>query len=126
MKKISFSREPKKASQINAERAEDIKMLAECLDLFNSMEADEDSTIGMAGWDKAQAAFSEWTIKLENPHFFLSEKQRGWLLGAHEKLFAAPQYENLVSSGRVPRGREVPTPAVLLNLPKKPPGRSSL
>ena len=30
---------------------------------------------------------------------------------------------NLVSSGRVPRGREVETPAVLRVLPLRPPGR---
>jgi hypothetical protein len=33
-------------------------------------------------------------------------------------------YQNLMSSGKAPRGREVPTPAVLLNKPLKPPGRS--
>jgi hypothetical protein len=37
-------------------------------------------------------------------------------LGADEAL-------NLVSSGLVPRGREVPVPEALRVLPKKPPGR---
>jgi hypothetical protein len=49
----------------------------------------------------------------------LTENQRVWLQRVRERV--VPQYENLVSNGLVPRGREVPTPAVLLNLPKKPP-----
>lgn len=51
----------------------------------------------------------------------LSEKQRSWVLreaGLSDTL-------DLFSSGKVPRGREVPTPDVLKseNLPKRPPGR---
>jgi hypothetical protein len=117
----------KKSSQLNAEREEDLRMVTECLDFFDSMRADEDSanSLAMATLDKAATAFEGWLPKLEeNPHYFLSEKQRGWLRGVYEKLFQAPVYENLVSSGKVPRGREVPTPIVLQNLPKKPPGRS--
>lgn len=53
----------------------------------------------------------------------LSEKQRSWLTGTYERICGVPQYENLVSSGKAPRGREVPTPPVLQNLPKKPPTR---
>lgn len=53
----------------------------------------------------------------------LSDKQRAWVRGVHERLFDEPKYENLVSGGRVPRGREVPTPAVLRDLPKRPPPR---
>ena len=52
-----------------------------------------------------------------------SEKQSTWIKNIHEKIVGAPQYENLVSSGKVPLGRPVETPAVLKNLPKKPPGR---
>ena len=51
----------------------------------------------------------------------LSAKQREWVTSVHERLI--PAYANLVSRGLVPRGREVPTPAVLQNLPKKPPPR---
>lgn len=53
--------------------------------------------------------------------FKLSEKQRAWVTSVYERL--VPQYSNLVSRGLVPRGREVPTPAVLKNLPKRPPKR---
>lgn len=49
----------------------------------------------------------------------LSAKQREWI---NDKL-GNPTYLNLVSSGKVSKGREVPTPAVLLNRPLKPPGR---
>lgn len=51
----------------------------------------------------------------------LSAKQRDWAAReAGEELTL-----NLVSSGKVPRGREVLTPDALKpeNLPKKPPGR---
>lgn len=51
----------------------------------------------------------------------LTEPRRSWLQRTLARI--APQYENLVSRGLVPRGREVPTPAVLQNLPKSPPGK---
>jgi hypothetical protein len=51
----------------------------------------------------------------------LTDKQRGWVTSVHERV--VPAYANLVSRGLVPRGREVSTPPVLLNLPKKPPKR---
>lgn len=54
----------------------------------------------------------------------LTERQRAWVKGIHARLFGEkPEYLNLVSSGRVPRGREVPTPEVLTRRPLKPPGR---
>ncbi len=57
--------------------------------------------------------------------FPLSDDQRSWVKSVYERLFDKPVYENLVSSGRAPRGREVPDPPVLQreNLPKKPPTR---
>lgn len=52
----------------------------------------------------------------------LTEKQRAWVRGVTSNVFDEPEYLNLVSAGKVPRGlREVETPAVLQNLPKKPP-----
>jgi hypothetical protein len=53
----------------------------------------------------------------------LSDKQRSWLRSTYERVCGEPTYENLASSGRLCRGREVPTPTVLQNLPKKPPTR---
>jgi hypothetical protein len=52
----------------------------------------------------------------------LSDKQRSWLTDTYERVVGAPRYENLVSSGKVPRGREVTVnvgPKVL-----RPPGRT--
>jgi hypothetical protein len=54
----------------------------------------------------------------------LSANQRGWARGVLDAH--APEYENLVSSGRVPRGREVEVPAALRDLPKRPPSRPKL
>ena len=49
----------------------------------------------------------------------LSSKQRAWI----KKATGVEDYKNLYSSGKVPRGREVPLPPALQNLPLKPPGR---
>ncbi len=47
------------------------------------------------------------------------ERAHAWAtIRTHE-----PEYENLVSSGKVKRGAEVPLPPALQNLPKKPPHR---
>lgn len=46
----------------------------------------------------------------------LTEQQAAW-------MFDEPEYLNLASSGKLCRGREVPTPKVLQNLPKEPPTR---
>ena len=51
----------------------------------------------------------------------MSLKQKQWAQKTLEKF--QPTYENLVSSGQVPRGKEVPLPEVLRNLPMRPPGR---
>jgi hypothetical protein len=53
----------------------------------------------------------------------LSDSQRKWLAEVHERICGVPTYENAWSAGKVPRGREVETPAVLRNLPKRPPPR---
>lgn len=56
---------------------------------------------------------------------YLTDRQRGWVRGVYEKLFDEPQYDNLWSSGKVPKGNygKTPTPEVLLKRPLKPPGR---
>jgi hypothetical protein len=53
----------------------------------------------------------------------LSDKQRNWLRVTHERVTGTPNYVNAFSAGRVPRGREVPTPEVLKHRPLKPPSR---
>lgn len=61
-------------------------------------------------------AYEQWS---------LTDRQRKWVRVALERF--EPQYENLVSAGAVPHGREVPTIEALRpeNLPKRPPGRKS-
>jgi len=68
-------------------------------------------------------AFIGMLVDLENGKWpLLTEKQRAWVRGVTEKVFDEPTYSNDWSSGKVPRGlREVETPAILRNLPKKPP-----
>ena len=73
--------------------------------------------------ENEREAFSDMADRLvENLHWKLLKKQREWAERVYERL--VPQYENLVSSGSVPRGREVPDPPALRHRPLKPPGRS--
>ena len=55
----------------------------------------------------------------------LSDNQRSWVWLVHERIGGDPEYENLIGSSKAPRGREVPAPPVLQNLPKKPPRKRS-
>lgn len=65
-------------------------------------------------------SFENMLEKLEeHPTWTLTQKQRTWA----QETVGKPVYENLMSSGRAPRGSEVPTPAVLQHRPLKPPGR---
>lgn len=63
--------------------------------------------------DAEMAAFADMLAKGQS----LSQKQRAWAESAARRVIP-------VSSGDVPRGRPVETPAVLRNLPKAPPGRT--
>jgi hypothetical protein len=54
----------------------------------------------------------------------LTQNQRSFV----EAMIAGQRYEREeapIPASAFPRGREVPTPEVLRNLPKRPPGRSS-
>jgi hypothetical protein len=53
----------------------------------------------------------------------LTDKQRSWV----KAVLDEPEYENLVSAGKVPMGKPIETPAILRpeNLPKRPPPRRS-
>ena len=53
----------------------------------------------------------------------LSSRQKAWIGDVVKRLDIVEPAANLVSRGLVPRGAEVETPYVLLNLPLKPPGR---
>jgi hypothetical protein len=52
----------------------------------------------------------------------LTEKQRAWAKKTLDRY--QPEYENLVSEGKVPRGKEVES--MVGSLPKKPPQRRSV
>lgn len=69
--------------------------------------------------DVETEAFAGMRFGLQLQFHELTDRQRTWVTSVYERI--VPQYANLVSRGLVPRGREVPTPAVLQNLPKKPP-----
>ncbi len=68
--------------------------------------------------DANREAFEDMLVQVEDG-YSLSAKQKKWALGLLDK----PTYENLISSGKAPRGREVPEPEVLKRRPLKPPGR---
>jgi hypothetical protein len=67
----------------------------------------------------ARAAFEEMAALGKD----LTAKQRGWAQAAlrGDRYEAEPEYENLVSSGRCPRGREVEL--MVKDKPLKPPSR---
>lgn len=101
-------------------RDDDIKQLKACLTWAETNEQRE----AELQWD---GAFASMLVQLESGRFQqLTEKQRLWVHGVHERLFDEPQYENAWSAGKVPRGSygKTPTPEVLKTLPKKPPKRA--
>lgn len=73
--------------------------------------------------DAVREAFEDMQHKVDR--FGLSSKQRAWARAilAGEKYEPEEECLNLWSSGKVPKGKDVPTPLVLQNLPKKPPQR---
>ena len=72
---------------------------------------------------EVREAFTEMLVQVKGDAFrfkMLTAKQYAWVIRELEHL--EPSYENLFSSGKVPRGAEVPTPKALQFLPKRPPG----
>ena len=66
--------------------------------------------------------FEKWLDELEDgERRMLSMRQRLWANDVIDR--DEPRTTNLVSSGLVPRGREVEPAPALRNLPLKPPGR---
>jgi hypothetical protein len=104
---------------IKEDRVDDQRMLREVADataLFDEDDARFD--------ERTRRAFSDFGRRLKlNPHASLTDAQRRWLRATHERLTGTPNYENAWSAGKVPTGRPVETPAVLRNLPLKPPPR---
>ncbi len=101
-----------------SQREDDLRMLATLLDEHveelseAEVEAFADMRFNMTAYEKVGG---------QEHRRQLSAKQREWVTSVHERLI--PDYANLVSRGLVPRGKEVPTPPVLQNLPKRPPQR---
>jgi hypothetical protein len=85
--------------------------------------------IGLRGlYENAREAFEgmleEMTTEVSPgryKRFTLSEKQEAWVRRCLGEEVVQP--DNRFSRGAIPRGRHVPTPEVLKNLPKFPPGR---
>lgn len=76
--------------------------------------------------DWERTAFDEMHARVKRFPHGLSQKQLGVIRDAFERYDLETELPamNLVSEGRVPRGRrEVPVPEVLKQLPKRPPGR---
>jgi len=89
-------------------RDSDLKMLKEILEHSDDLNGTE------------VEAFADMESSLTTDRFHeLTEKQRQWAKTVWERV--VPAYSNLVSGALVPRGREVPTPPALQNLPKRPP-----
>ena len=99
-------------------QADAAKMLRECLSWAEEHEDEAEHRMNLGAFESMRK-----TVNADRP---LSDKQIAWVQSVYEKLFDAPQYENLFSSGKVPLGEKLatPVPEVLLRpLPKKPPGR---
>lgn len=105
---------------MNEERIEDVRMLRE-VDEVTALFDEDDARFD----ERTRRAFVDFVRRLKlNPHACLTEPQRRWLRSTHERLTGTPTYENAWSAGKVPAGRPVETPAVLRNLPLKPPRRA--
>lgn len=101
----------------------DLDKLRALVARFDQMEVDEeldDSTESHA------KAFRDMLKRLElGDQQSLTQKQRQYLGGIHERMMGEPDYVNIASSGKLCRGREVETPPMLRreNLPMRPPKR---
>jgi hypothetical protein len=98
-------------------RAHDLVMLRQLLDHSDRLK------------DGEEDAFNDMLAKLDTPYnerryTKLTDPQRQWVTDAANRLeIDDPNDDPRERNRDVPRGNEVPTPAVLCNLPKAPPGR---
>jgi hypothetical protein len=106
-------------------RAEDLKLLRACIASWESKrDLAEDDGVDEPNWFEPFVSMLDTLVS--GRYHELTDKQRSWVKGIYEKLFDAPQYENLFSSGKVNLSDcgKTPTPEVLKQpLPKKPPRR---
>lgn len=74
--------------------------------------------------DKEREAFESMKARSRDGRLPLTSAQREWVKGAYKKYeLDAGEAQNLVSSGQVPRGKEVTFPFETMPRPLKPPGR---
>lgn len=95
-----------------------------------TLEEDRDLLIAVLETDldeRTESVFDDMLCRLDRFCRPLTPRQRAWAAATlrGDRYVPEEEYENLVSSGKVKRGKEVPTIALLdpSNLPKKPPGR---
>lgn len=100
---------------------EAIRLIDEVLATVEGTDDDEETRFRVSDF----RSMRERLLKFENSQAPVSERQATYIRDVHERVLGVPQYENLFSSGKLCIGRPVETPAVLKNLPKKPPGRAS-
>lgn len=92
---------------------QDVELLDALIEVGESFDRQDGLT------DREAAAFESMRERLdEYPDRTLSGPQREWAQGAADRIGVVPG-----PAKPVPRGREVPTPAVLKSLPMAPPGR---
>jgi hypothetical protein len=103
-----------------SQREDDLNTLSELLDQ-HADELSEKELEAFADMRFNLGVYGGMTIPSKGKFQMLTTKQREWVTIVHERI--VPAYANLVSRGLVPRGREVETPEVLQNLPKRPPSR---
>ena len=87
------------------------------IDLLKAVIEDERAT------EEEILAFTSMMMHVGSKGRSLSDKQLQWLHSVALRLDIVEPAHNLMSSGVVPRGAEVPTPPILLNRPLKPPGK---
>jgi len=98
-------------------RAHDIAMLQQLLDHSDRLR-DGEGDVFSSMLAKLDTAYSE------RRYAKLTDAQRHWVTDAANRLeLENPNDDPHERNRDVPRGKEVPTPAVLRNLPKAPPGR---
>lgn len=106
--------------------SEDMNMLRRLVAEGNRREeSDEEEHPNLQ--DHVRRAFADILSLLENGlRQSLSERQRAWVRDVYDRVFDEPLYENLASSGKLARGREVKLLVDDMPKPKKPPQRRSI
>jgi hypothetical protein len=106
---------------VAAKDNEDLALLAKTIKKGEELLEEDDGRVSQIAVDAFKDMYARLTERFVTR---LSDKQRAWAKSVWRQISDdEPEYENLISNGLCPRGKEVPTPSVLQNLPKKPPPR---